>query len=124
VHALTLGSSPGSGVHANFFTHVSAKAASTSPTCQCEECGVRFISRLDLTTQTSCIRHKLGDMIIMIMMYKTIYVYDFPDLFPSRSSKLSSRSLSLRAGKKVLLHTTQFQTALFTASGERWPPVQ
>ena len=46
-------------------------------------------------------------------MYTTIYVYDFP----SRSSKLSSRSL--RVGNKELLHTTQFQTALYTASGER-----
>ena len=52
--------------------------------------------------------YKLGDM------YTTIYVYDFP----SRSSKLSSRSL--RLGNKELLHTTQFQTALYTASGERW----
>ncbi len=32
-----------SGVHANFLTHVSAKAASTALTC--EDCGVRFISR-------------------------------------------------------------------------------
>ena len=55
----------------------------------------------------SSIRYKLGDM------YTTIYVYDFP----SRSSKLSSRSL--RLGNKELLHTTQFQTALYTASGER-----
>ncbi len=48
-------------------------------------------------------------------MYTTIYVCDFP----SRSSKLSSRSL--RVGNKELLHTTQFQTALYTASasGER-----
>ncbi len=46
-------------------------------------------------------------------MYTTIYVYDFP----SRSSKLPSRSL--RVGKKGLLHTTQFQTSLYTASGER-----
>ena len=46
-------------------------------------------------------------------MYTTIYVYDFP----SPSSKLSSRSL--RVGNKELLHTTQFQTALYTASGER-----
>ena len=37
--------------------------------------------------------------------------------FWSRSSKLSSRSL--RLGNKELLHTTQFQTALYTASGER-----
>ena len=51
--------------------------------------------------------YKLGDM------YTTIYVYDFP----SRSSKLSSRSL--RLGNKELLHTTQSQTALYTASGER-----
>ncbi len=35
-------------------------------------------------------------------------VYDFP----SRSSKLSSRSL--RLGNKELLHTTQLQTALYT----------
>jgi hypothetical protein len=41
-------------------------------------------------------------------MYTTIYVYDFP----SRSSKLSSRSL--RLGNKELLHTTQLQTALYT----------
>ncbi len=40
-------------------------------------------------------------------MYTTIYVYDFP----SRSSKLSSRSLRLE--DKELLHTT----ALYTASG-------
>ena len=46
-------------------------------------------------------------------MYTAIYVYDFP----SPSSKLSSRSL--RVGNKELLHTTQFQTALYTASGER-----
>ena len=38
-----------SGVHANFHTHVSAKAASTALTC--EECGVRFISRLKYTIQ-------------------------------------------------------------------------
>ncbi len=46
-------------------------------------------------------------------MYTSIYVYDFP----SRSSKLSSRSL--RLGNKdsaELLHTTQLQTrtALYT----------
>ena len=41
-------------------------------------------------------------------MYTIIYVYDFP----SRSSKLSSRSL--RLGNKELLHTTQLQTALYT----------
>ena len=46
-------------------------------------------------------------------MYTTIYVYEFP----SRLSKLSSRSL--RVGNKELLHTTQLQTALYTASGER-----
>ncbi len=50
----------------------------------------------------SSIRYKLGDM------YTTIYVCDFP----SRSSKLSSRSL--RLGNKELLHTTQLQTALYT----------
>ena len=38
-----------SGVHANFHSHVSAKAASTALTC--EECGVRFISRLKYTIQ-------------------------------------------------------------------------
>jgi hypothetical protein len=56
-------------------------------------------------------------------MYTTVYVYDFP----SRSSKLSSRSL--RLGNKELLHTTgpgtQFQTALpqcirHLESGEKW----
>ncbi len=36
---------------------------------------------------------------------------------PSPSSKLSSRSL--RVGNKEFLHTTQLQTALYTASGER-----
>ena len=41
-------------------------------------------------------------------MYTIIYVYDFP----SRSSKLSSRSL--RLGNKELLHTTRLQTALYT----------
>jgi hypothetical protein len=41
-------------------------------------------------------------------MYTTIYLYDFP----ARSSKLSSRSL--RVGNKELLHTTQFQTTLYT----------
>ncbi len=46
-------------------------------------------------------------------MYTIIYVYDFP----SPSSKLSSRNL--RVGNKELLHTTQLQTALYTASGER-----
>ena len=46
-------------------------------------------------------------------MYTTIYVYDFP----SPSSKLSSRSL--RVGNKELLYTTQLQTALYKASGER-----
>jgi hypothetical protein len=54
-------------------------------------------------------RYKLGDM------YTTVYVYDSD--FPSRSSKLSSRSL--RLGNKELLHTTQLQRALYTASGER-----
>ena len=57
-------------------------------------------------------------------MYTTIYVYDFP----SRSSKMSLRSFKLRVGKnlKELLHTTQFQTALYTVgtahleSGEKW----
>ena len=50
-------------------------------------------------------------------MYTTIYVHDFP----SRSSKLSSRSL--RLGNKELLHTTQLQTALYAASqaGSRLP---
>ena len=38
-----------SGVHANFLTHVSAKAASTALTC--EDCGVRFISRLKYKIQ-------------------------------------------------------------------------
>ncbi len=38
-----------SGVHANFLTHVSAKAASTALTC--EDCGVRFISRLNYKIQ-------------------------------------------------------------------------
>ncbi len=52
---------------------------------------------------------KLGDM------YTTVYVCDSD--FPSRSSKLSSRSL--RLGNKELLHTTQLQRALYTASGER-----
>ena len=46
-------------------------------------------------------------------MYTAVYVYDFP----ARSSKLSSRSL--RVGNKELLLTTQFQTTLSTASGER-----
>jgi hypothetical protein len=51
-------------------------------------------------------------------MYTTIYVYDSDSDFPSRSSKLSSRSL--RVGNKELLHAaTQLQTALYTASGER-----
>ena len=36
-------------VHANFLTHVSAKAASTALTC--EDCGVRFISRLKYKIQ-------------------------------------------------------------------------
>jgi len=48
-------------------------------------------------------------------MYTTIYVYDFP----SPSSKLSSRSFKLRVGNKELLYTTQLQTALYKASGER-----
>ncbi len=43
-------------------------------------------------------------------MYTTIYVYDFA----SPSSKLPSRSL--RVGNKELLHTTQLQTALYTAA--------
>jgi hypothetical protein len=50
-----------SGVHANFLTHwhVSAKAALTAPTC--EDCGVRFISRLEYKIQAwrhvyACIR--------------------------------------------------------------------
>jgi hypothetical protein len=38
-----------SGVHANFLTHVSAEAASTALTC--EDCGVRFISRLKYKIQ-------------------------------------------------------------------------
>jgi hypothetical protein len=38
-----------SGVHANFLTHVSAKAAPTALTC--EDCGVRFISRLEYKIQ-------------------------------------------------------------------------
>ncbi len=44
-----------SGVHANFLTHVSAKAASTALTC--EDCGVRFISRLKYKIQASSWRH-------------------------------------------------------------------
>ncbi len=40
-----------SGVHANFLTHVSAKAASTALTCELEDCGVRFISRLKYKIQ-------------------------------------------------------------------------
>ena len=50
-----------------------------------------------------------------IFLYHCYYVYDFP----SRSSKLSSRSLRVPVGNKELLHTTQLQTALYTASGER-----
>jgi hypothetical protein len=82
-----------SGVHANFHSHVSAKAASTALTC--EECGVRFISRLKYTIQAW--RHVYDSLCIRL---------------PSRSSKLSSRSL--RLGNKELLHTTQFQTTLHT----------
>ena len=45
-------------------------------------------------------------------MYTTIYVYDFP----SRSSKMPSRSLRVGKNLKELLHrdTTQFQAALYT----------
>jgi hypothetical protein len=51
-------------------------------------------------------------------MYTTVYLYDSG--FPSPSSKLSSRSLRVGLpGNKELLHTTQLQTALYTASGER-----
>ncbi len=69
----------------------------------CEECGVRFISRLKL-------RCKLGDM------YTEIYVYNFS----ASSSKLSSRSL--RVGNEELSHTTQFQTTLYhtKVSGTMW----
>jgi hypothetical protein len=42
-------------------------------------------------------------------MYTTIYVYDFP----ARFSKLSSRSLRV-GNKELFLHTTQFQTTLYT----------
>jgi hypothetical protein len=53
-------------------------------------------------------------------MYTAIYVYDFP----SRSSKLSSRSL--RVGNRELLHTTQFQDGIVYGiiydleSGDSW----
>ena len=45
-----------SGVHANFLTHVSAKAASTALTC--EDCGVRFISRLKYKARSPAIEHR------------------------------------------------------------------
>jgi hypothetical protein len=51
-----------SGVHANFLTHVSAKAASESTAHTCKDCGVRFISRLKYIKDTSlatCIRQSM-----------------------------------------------------------------
>ncbi len=42
----------------------------------------------------------------------TGYVFTAPATFPARSSKLSSQSLRVRS--KELLHTTQFQTTLYT----------
>ena len=53
-----------SGVHANFHSHVSAKAASTALTC--EECGVRFISRLKYTIQAW--RHVYDNLCIRLSL--------------------------------------------------------
>ena len=53
-----------SGVHANFLTHVSAKAASTALTC--EDCGVRFISRLKYKIQAW--RHVYDNLCIRLSL--------------------------------------------------------
>ena len=55
-----------SGVHANFLTHVSAKAASTALTC--EDCGVRFISRLKYKIQASSWRHVYDNLCIRLSL--------------------------------------------------------
>ena len=53
-----------SGVHANFLTHVSAKAAPTALTC--EDCGVRFISRLKYKIQAW--RHVYDNLCIRLSL--------------------------------------------------------
>ncbi len=53
-----------SGVHANFLTHVPAKAASTALTC--EDCGVRIISRLNYKIQAW--RHVYDNLCIRLFL--------------------------------------------------------
>jgi hypothetical protein len=82
-----------SGVHANFLTHVSAKAASTALTC--EDCGVRFISRLKYKIQAW--RHVYDNLCIRLSL-----------------ALVEAVLKKLALGKKELLRTTQLQTALYT----------